>query len=105
MPLIIFLMIIASAIVNMTTVITVVLMTMTMITKLGHRGPGALRAGGGGEERVDSAQQWRSLALLALGGPQLISTSSLFILVTVFRPTDLHHSSSLAKTRSFWNHN
>ena len=67
-------MIIASAIVIMTTVITVVLMTMTMITKLGHRGPGALRAGGGGEERVDSAQQWRSLALLALGGPQLIST-------------------------------
>lgn len=79
-------MIIASAIVIMTTVITVVLMTMTMITKLGHRGPGALRAG---KERVDSAQQWRSLALLALGGPQLISTSSLFILVTVFRPTHL----------------
>jgi len=69
-------MIIASAIVIMTTVITVVLMTMTMITKLGYRGPGALRVGGGGggEERVDSAQQWRSLALLALAGPQLIST-------------------------------
>jgi hypothetical protein len=82
-------MIIASAIVTMTTVITVVLMTMTMITKLGNRGPGALRVGGGGEERVDSAQQWRSLALLALAGPQLISTLSLFILVTVFRPTHL----------------
>ena len=80
-------MIIASAIVIMTTVITVVLMTMTMITKLGHRGPGALRVGGGGEERVDSAQQWRSSALLVLGGPQLISTS-LFILVTVLRPTN-----------------
>jgi len=79
-------MITASAIVIMTTVITVVLMTMTMIIKLGHRGPGALRAG---KERVDSAQQWRSLALLALAGPQLISTLSLFILVTVFRPTDL----------------
>lgn len=82
-------MIIASAIVNMTTVITVVLMTMTMITKLGHRGPGALRAGGGGEERVDNAQQWRSLALLALARPQLISTFSLSILVIVFRPIDL----------------
>jgi len=42
----------------------------------------------GGKERVDSAQQWRSSALLALGGPQLISTS-LFILVIVLRPTDL----------------
>jgi hypothetical protein len=56
---------------------------MTKMTKLEVLVPSG-RVERGGKERVDSEQQWRrsALLLLALGGPQLISTS-LFILVIV----------------------
>jgi hypothetical protein len=55
---------------------------MTKMTKLEVLVPSGQVEGG--KERVDSEQQWRrsALLLLALGGPQLISTS-LVILVIV----------------------
>jgi hypothetical protein len=55
---------------------------MTKMTKLEVLVPSGRVEGG--KERVDSEQQWRrsALLLLALGGPQLISTS-LVILVIV----------------------
>merc|ERR1719367_1458588 len=64
-------------------------MTMTMISVLITD---ALGAGGwsGAKKGSKMRNKWRSSSLLALGGPQLISTSlCLFILVIVLRPTYL----------------
>ena len=87
-------MIIACAIVIMTTVITLVLMTMTMIsiliTKAGAREGPTPRADGGvkkGSTVRNNGAVWP--CLLALGGPQLISRR-LFILVILLCPT--YHS-------------